>query len=353
MRVLLIGAGRYGNNLVGRKYRNGELGVKLAGVIDPKIDEIKQSASYCMDGIPTYHSLDEVPYELTKNTVADVALIPQIVPQIFGNIANKGIKKVILPKPVTTNFEEYKELCSIVDENNIQALVASNWHYSDITNRLRSLVKEVAYNGSGTSTDKKICQELRDTDFDVNSIAVEYSKKDETLAIDPPLQELPHALQILYSTGLVKDLKSIRTVMDKKLQSESRVNLKMQNVDGVREGITVNSDLKSGNKLKSNRERKVEILLDEDINKGKITADYDAVFDADGTCKKYPEIVYEYNDGPTPQKISYVIKEDNINKMYEEMFKTMNDESNRSLTIDDYKPLAEYLSDVEAKWLNR
>ncbi|MBQ3641231.1 hypothetical protein II906_04820, partial [bacterium] len=61
MEVLLIGAGRYGNGLVGRKYAKGELKAKLAGVVDPKIDEIKKSPSYFLQGIPAYHSIEEVP----------------------------------------------------------------------------------------------------------------------------------------------------------------------------------------------------------------------------------------------------------------------------------------------------
>ena len=40
MKVLLIGAGRYGNGLVGRKYREKEFGAELVCVVDPKIDEI-------------------------------------------------------------------------------------------------------------------------------------------------------------------------------------------------------------------------------------------------------------------------------------------------------------------------
>lgn len=352
MRVLLIGAGNYGNLKVGRKYALGVFGVKLSGVVDPKIDEIKNGVNYCMQGIPTYHSLEVIPRKLLQDVIADVALIPQIVPKVFGQIANLGIKKVILPKPVAVNYDDYKMICSIAEENNMQALVASNWHYSDITKNLRSLVKRVTTGNFGTPADKQITRNLENVGYDIDRISVEYSKKDEKLDIDPPLQELPHALQILLSAELVKKLKSVRTVLPKHLQSRSRVNLSMTNVEGVRNGIIVNSDLKSGDKLLGqNRVRKVVINLDQYGQKGKIIADYDAVFDAEGRCKKYPEIIYEFQDGETVQQVSYVIKEDNINKMYEEIFKAMSGKENNALTIDGYKPLAQYMSSVEKKWL--
>lgn len=353
MRVLLIGAGRYGNNLVGRKYASGQLGVRLAGVIDPKIDEIKKGANYYMGGIPTYHSLREVPKKLLKDTVADVALLPQIVPKVFEELSNVGIKKLILPKPVTTNFEEYKKICSLAEEHNMQALVASNWHYSNITKELKSLVKEVSAKNRRTSTDTTFTRTLKTSGYDINKVTVEYSKQNEVLDIDPPLQELPHALQILHSSELVKDFDSTHTVLNKNLQSNSRVNLSITNADGIKEGININSDLQSGTKLKNKRERKVEIYFDNNGDNSKITADYDAVFDMSGVCEKYPEITYEYTEGKQPQKFSYKIEEDNINKMYDEMFKTFSDRSNTSLTLDGYKPIAEYLSDVEQQWLKR
>ena len=65
-----------------------------------RIDEIKKGAKYYMEGIPTYRSLEEVPKTLVKDTVADIALTPQVVPQMFESLANSGIKKIILPKPV-------------------------------------------------------------------------------------------------------------------------------------------------------------------------------------------------------------------------------------------------------------
>ena len=100
MKVILIGAGRYGNGLVGRKYKEGEFGAELASVVDPKINQIKTQKDYTLKDTPAYKNLEELPKDTyDKNTVAEIALIPDHIVETVQKIANLGIKKMILPKP--------------------------------------------------------------------------------------------------------------------------------------------------------------------------------------------------------------------------------------------------------------
>ena len=101
MNVVLIGAGRYGNGLVGRKYKEHEFNADLVGVVDPKIDELVLSDTYRLGDTPTYKSLKDVPEDVVKKSITEIALIPQLIPALFDDLAQRGSKKIILSKPVT------------------------------------------------------------------------------------------------------------------------------------------------------------------------------------------------------------------------------------------------------------
>ena len=354
MRVLLIGAGRYGNDLIGRKYMSGELGVKLAGIVDPKIDEIKNAANFCMHNIPTYHSIYDVPSKLVRECINELAIVPEIIPQVYGVLGDKGAKKVILPKPVATSYKDYREIMDITEKNNIQALVSSNWHYSAITDYTKNLLDKLTNKVSNRSVnDKNFHNKLSelDSNFYIDKVSVEYNKKDEVLTIDPPIQELPHALQIVYSTGLT-DLKKIKLIMQKFMQSKSRVNVSLKNVNGINDGISLNSDLQMGDKLKDRRERSLNIFLHNDDGvKARIFADYDARFE-NGICKKPPSLSYECTYGDKKEHWEQIINEDNMNVMYEAILGAFKGYEGEGLTLKLYKPIVEVLSKVQETWEN-
>ena len=354
MRVLLIGAGRYGNDLIGKKYVSGELGVKLAGVIDPKIEEIKHSVSYCLKGVPTYKSIDDVPSKLIRNSVIDIALIPQIVPEIYGKLLDKGAKQVILPKPVVTNTDDFEKMINMTNENNAQALVASNWHYSDIT----ATVKEILSKITGNNFDKhKFNSNLEEklekipSEYKIKKVNVQYNKKNEVLTIDPPLQELPHALQIVYSAGIT-NLQNVQVAVKKILQSKSRVNAELKNVENVKKSIVLNSDLQMGEKLAKQRERIVDILLENNNSQAKMTIDYDAYF-KNGICEKSPSIHFESYDKKNNCNWDYVIEEDNMNTMYNMMLNFFRGENNTSLTLKKYTPISKILCEIQNQWKSK
>ena len=352
MEVLLIGAGRYGNGLVGRKYAKGELKAKLAGVVDPKIDEIKKSPSYFLQGIPAYHSIEEVPATCIKDCVSEIALVPQIVPDTVKKLASEGAKKFILPKPVAISSEDFNSILNITEDKSIDAVVASNWHYSGITKMTKALINKL--------TDKpiddkdKLPQNFADKlnelsgGYKIDRVEVEYNKKFETLAIDPPLQELPHALQIVYSTGCT-DLKGNTLVMNKALQSKSRVNIGLTGIKSIKEGINLNSDLQMQEKLDKKRERLLKVYLEKNGEKVTVTTDYDADFTPNGICIKRPSIQYEAVGAPE-YNWKYEINEDNMNVMYGQIFDYMRGERNGALTVEDYSPISSLLCQAEQLW---
>ncbi len=352
MRVLLIGAGRYGNSLVGRKYVNGELGAKLVGVVDPKIEEIKKSDDYCLHGVPTYKTIDEVSKSCIEDCVSDIALIPQIVPDTFMKLVNSGAKKVILPKPVSTNSKDFQEMLNVTESKKVDALVASNWHYSNITKMTKALLAKL----SGEEIDSSVklppqfVSKLNDlsSGYKITGAEVQYNKQNEVLTIDPPMQELPHALQIVYSTGCT-NLKDVEIVMNELFQTKSRVNVELQNVKDVKDGIKLNSDLQMHEKLDKKRERILKVFMEKNGEKVVVTSDYDAVFDKMGNCLKRPSISYECLGAPETNW-KYEISEDNMNVMYRDMFGYIQGEQNGSLTVKKYNPISEILCKVQKIW---
>lgn len=353
MRVLLIGAGRYGNSLVGKKYVSGVFGVKLAGVVDPKIDTIKKSMTYHLQGVPTYRSLDDVSKTCIENCVIDIATIPQVIPTTFKKLVDRGAKKVILPKPVTTDSGEYDEILNATEVKNMDTLVASNWHYSNITKMTKALIAKLT--GEPIDSYDKLpnsyISKLNDLpeNCTIDKVEVQYNKKNEVLTIDPPMQELPHALQIVYSTKCTT-LKDVEPIMDKFLQTKSRVNVDFQNVKSVKNGISLNSDLQMKDKLDKNRERILKVYLDKDGEKVVLTTDYDAVFNSAGICLKKPRIKYENPSAPHTNW-EYTIDEDNMNVMYNDMFNYMQGEkNNNALTIHKYNPISKVLCKVQRIW---
>ena len=352
MRVLLIGAGRYGNDIIGRKYASGKYGVKLVGVVDPKIEQIREKVNFSLHGVPAYKTIDDVPQKLVRNCYSDVALIPQVVPEVYGKLVDKGARKIILPKPVVMTKKEFTEIENITKQNNVLALIASNWHYSKISAILKSLINKITNGGSvnfeGQEGFEILFKKIA-SGYKIDKVEIEYSKKDEVLTIDPPMQELPHALQIVYSTGM-SDLDKIKAVLEKNLQSKSRVNVSLQNSSNITQDISINSDLHKTDLGDKRRERLVKIYLSKNDEHAVIIADYDALFNEKGKCEKYPSISYEISDKNQAKGQTLAVIEDNMDTMYETIIKRFKGEDNNALTLDKYKPIAETLFDVHKQW---
>ncbi|MBR1977419.1 hypothetical protein IKA15_03985 [bacterium] len=352
MKVILIGAGRYGNGLVGSKYAKGDyFGTKIDSVVDPEIKNISGQENYNLLGAKEYDSFDKIPDEnIDENTVVEMAVVPEIIPEIFNRITNRGIKKVILPKPVTHDFASFIKMKKISDEKGIKSVVASNWHYSDITKLTREVLFKVIGGKIEGNTAKKYnfdIDSIKDK-FEVENVEIEYSKKHEVLTIDPPAQEMPHALQILYSVGIT-DFGDEKYYLDPNKQSESAVHVEFKKVPGIKHGITINSDLQKGDKTDLRRERLLKIYLNDDDPEADIIADYDAQFEK-GVCTKPASITVDITKDNKTTKLKTEITEDNMDAMYKSMFDYLRGEENNALEIDDYEPIALKISQIQTDW---
>ncbi len=352
MDVVLVGAGRYGNGLVGRKYKEREFDANLVGVVDPKIDELILSDSYKLGDTPRYKTVDEVPSDVMKSSITEIALIPQLIPTLFQNLADKGSKKIILPKPVTPNTKEYSKMLSTLNEQGMEAVVASNWYYSQITELAKNFFAKIqGFTIPNPALLEQYRQEMDSFDdtFEIQKVEVEYNKQNEVLTIDPPSQELPHALQIVYSTGLT-DFVGTHMHANPDEQTESRVSIDLTNIHDVADGITINSDLQMGDRLDKKRERLLKIYLNDDDPEPDIIVDYDAQFAPDGTCQKFPEIICDIKKDGRRTAWRLPIVEDNLNVMYERMLGFFDGKKKDALTLQEYKPVADTIGKAQDLW---
>lgn len=355
MKVILIGAGRYGNNLVGPKYANNDyFGAKIEAVVDPNIDIISKADNYNLKNAIPYKDISDIKITDPNNTVAEVALTPQVIPKIFDKIIDKGISKIILPKPVSSNYAIYETFLNKTKEMNTSAVVTSNWHYSEITGLLKAILSKTKSNSE--SIDPKIAEKYASKldsippNLSITNIEIEYSKKDEVLTIPPPSQELPHVLQILHSTGLC-DFEKKHILMNCSNQNSGKVNLLLMPINGHSEKIYINSDLKKGDKTTLPRERIVKIdLVDKEHNiKAKIIADYDAKF-VNSKCEKPASIYFECTDNKKNFSWKQEIIEDNMDTMYKSIYSFFNNKTSDALTLEKYAPVAKMISRVQRVW---
>lgn len=352
MDVILVGAGRYGNGLVGRKYKEHEFNANLVGVVDPKIDEIRQQDTYMLGDTPTYRSIEEIPDELVKNSITEIALIPQHIPELFTDLSQKGSKKIILPKPVTPDQMAFHNMLEILRKQGMKAVVASNWYYSQITELTKNLLAKIQGNRvPNPELVEKYKEEFDsiDSTFKIQKVEVEYNKKDEVLTIDPPSQELPHALQIVYSTGLT-DFEDTEMSADSESQTKSRVSVNLSNVRNIEGGISINSDLQMGDRLDKRRERLLKVYLDDDDPEPDIVVDYDAQFTPSGVCKKLPEICCDVKKDGKRTTWRLPIVEDNLNVMYDRMLNFFQNPKTDALTLEGYKPVADTIGEAQQRW---
>lgn len=352
MDVVLVGAGRYGNGLVGRKYKEHEFNADLVGVVDPKIDELVLSDTYRLGDTPTYKSLKDVPEDVVKQSITEIALIPQLIPALFSDLAEKGSKKIILPKPVTPDQKAYRQMLSTVKKQGMKAVVASNWYYSQITTLTKNLLAKLQ--GQPVPNPELVEQyreefDSMDKTFKIQKVEVEYNKQNEVLTIDPPAQELPHALQIVYSTGLTDLVGSTMSATPEE-QTQSRVSLNLSEVKGIEDGIYINSDLQMGDRLDKRRERLVKVYLNDDDDEPDVVVDYDAQFSPDGTCQKLPEIRCDIKKDGKRTSWTLPVVEDNLNVMYSRMLDYFEDDTTDALTLEGYSPVAQTISKAQSLW---
>jgi CRP-like cAMP-binding protein len=196
----IVGYGRYGNNYIGPKYAKPGYPWQAVAIVDPHLTRGRFAVSMlgrrCPDCL-LFRSFQEW-YEgyfaqLTPDRrarqVVEIPLKPELLYEEVLRYIDAGVKQLILPKPVVMNRTQLHALIDRVAHERIKAAVASQWCYSDFPRIIRREIQRI-------SADQRAAR--------VQRVDIEFSKEHGlAYATPPPLLELPHALQLLSSIGLI------------------------------------------------------------------------------------------------------------------------------------------------------
>ncbi|OGI00722.1 MAG: hypothetical protein A2Y25_11670 [Candidatus Melainabacteria bacterium GWF2_37_15] len=186
--VILVGAGRYTMKLAGPKYTKGNFPTEVIGVVDPYINRSTYENSV-MRNIPLFENFEQLGRQIQDKSkcVVDLALKGSVIPQVISEYAQAGMKNFILPKPVAFTHEGLDTINSTIRHHGLNACIVSNWHFSDIPRKISQLLNKA-----------------KDKNLALSRAEMYFSKqRDRIDNVTPPLSELPHALQILESSGLI------------------------------------------------------------------------------------------------------------------------------------------------------
>jgi CRP-like cAMP-binding protein len=202
--VTLVGYGRYGSLHIGPKYAIRNELWHLSAIVEPVLTRSRYGISrlgMARPDVPIYPTFDTWRHDYFDTLdddakaehVVEIALRPDVVYDQALLYLGAGVRNVILPKPVTTSHELLERLTDEVAKRRVKAAVASQWYYSDLPRIIRREIKRVAGQPDAHLVDIRL-----------DRVELEFSKENGVaISATPPLSELPHAIQLLDSIGLV------------------------------------------------------------------------------------------------------------------------------------------------------
>lgn len=309
--ITIVGAGQYGRNLVAPKYKKMPY-IELKSIISPTIrkQDLDKSA---LTNLPIYKSATEWKYNqaLSSQDVFDLAVHCHILPKVVEELANIGAKKFIFPKPMAITKQQLNQLTKLKADFNLNIAIASQWHYSNLTKRLKQLVRK---------NRKKITK--LECIFAQNYEPTRLKKYTPTTAL------LPHILEVLYSIGILDSESSFKLLES----TNYKIILNSKTKDGIE--IFITSDINSEKK-----ERTIRIFLDNEV----IEVDFLGML-INNKWIVYPSITY--------QNKKMEITEDNLEVMLKKiisMFSSDKKERNDFLTFTKYLPISNIQIKIEEK----
>lgn len=352
----IIGAGDYGAGLVANLHLNGHLPqVTLDSFVDikPNLDELNGRRVWNEPGIdiiavgnepstdsnkiPLYQSISDwlnTRKEDLSNIVVDLALTARHTPQALSDYLNVGVHQFVLPKPFTFDVKKAIKAVSQIDEKRANAAVASNWYYSEITSTVKQLLDRLS------------------RQYVVDHVELDYSCDVSNEEVRSPVHdELPHAIQILASTGLIDPIDSNPEV---NLAEPLKVGVKYQSAFNTAP-IQVNAFLDTTYNTPSKRKRELRIYLKDDDPEADIVADFDVYFDKNGQLQHPGSIQTITVDLPTEKKISS-FSENTMKLMYTTIFKAMKQNFEKFqrdptvLTLKNYLPIIDQIRLINEAW---
>ena len=304
--VTIVGAGRYGKELIAPAYARNPRAT-LRGVISPTTSP-EALAGTALQDVPLFHTVQGWEKAMGKATDADVfdlAVHPHVLPGLVEDLAAIGAKNFIFPKPVAVSEENLGTLRMLKERSALSIVVASQWHYSRLTQRIQELIQE--------GSQKRAIARVR---LDWRQALTGYT---------PAAALLPHMLQIIYSCGLVSPTSQLTV----RSSSERHLDIVLSS-DGML--IELFTDIQT-----SERKRTLEVFV-EGNETPILAADFLAVF-KDGVAINPPSLFYE------GRKEEF--SEDILGKMTDAVIQAFLDNSLEKdpsiLTFDRYLPINELL----------
>ncbi|HEY1296158.1 MAG TPA: cyclic nucleotide-binding domain-containing protein [Chloroflexota bacterium] len=201
--VTLVGYGRYASLHIGPKYAIRNELWHMSAIVDPVLTRSRYGISrlgVARADVPIYPTFDvwqdyfdTLDDDGKAEHVVEIALRPDLVYDQTLLYLRAGVRNVILPKPVATSRELLERLTEEVAKRRVKAAVASQWYYSDLPRIIRREIKRAAGRPDADLADIRL-----------DRVELEFSKENGVaISATPPLSELPHALQLLDTIGLV------------------------------------------------------------------------------------------------------------------------------------------------------
>ena len=303
IRVTIIGAGKYGKELIAPKYLASPA-CQLISVVS-KSKSSKDFAGTALEGIPVLKSMDAWKKKFGSphsHDVFDICVPTVEVIKTVNALGRIGAKKIILPKPVAVTQKDLHNLSSMIAKYEMKAVVSSQWHYSGITHALAA-----AING----------------EKGIRKVKVEFSQKLDDKRFphyDSINMLLPHIIQILESISF--KLENFEVSVDE--LSKHRLVATLANTAGNSLSIEIITDL-----LAEKHVRKVWVWKNE--TKPVIVADFMARYENNHIVEK-PSLTIR------GKKRSF--NEDTLALMVNQNLKYFSTKTNNALSYKKYLPVA-------------
>ncbi len=362
LQTTIVGYGRYGNKYIGPKYAKNNYSWEAVAVVDPEITNNKFQQSILGKHKPQtelfksfedwYKNYFEKLGENEKSKqIVEIALKPELVYSQALLYIEAGIKNIILPKPVVINQKELLKLTEIVEKHQVKAAVSSQWHYCQLPKFIKREITRFSphlYNKNGISS--------------IYKIELNYSKENGfAYQTKPPLLELPHALQLVHSIGLVdfnKDTPEVRG-------TDTEVNI-VYRPEGITEGIHIHTsiDMKPSAYIKNQsplwdiQDRSLKIYLSKNSVQPELEVDFWVKFDSSGEVAIRPGKLMildnQFTDKPEILELNFL--EDQLLKMNQAIYKAFRqnivefENDNTVLSLKKYGLIGQQIMVIKELW---
>lgn len=353
----IVGYGRYGNNYIGPKYAKRGYPWEVIAVVDPRLTPERFAISVLGRGKPDirlFRTFDDwyagyfkhLSVEGQARQVIEIPLKPELLYEQVLRYIDAGVRQFILPKPVVMNRAQLQDLMRRVAEGRVKAAVASQWYYSDFPRVIQRELQLLAAERGHAA---------------IHRVEIEFSKENGlAYATAPPLLELPHALQLLASIGLVNIAEDIPEVTG----TETLVTLAYhpkQIVDGVY--VRASTDYHPSPMTKLHypnwdyQERMLKVYFAPDSVTPELAVDFWIKFIRSGDIAIRPGQVRIYDTGQaTTRQIELQFVDDQLLRMNHAIYDAFAQPfeqfqgNPRVLSLERYRPIGERLMAIQEAW---